>query len=50
LVHEVVPDERTADLCASGFKDEQPEYLETLGRTAIDGIADDSDVRFPFQL
>jgi pimeloyl-ACP methyl ester carboxylesterase len=47
LVHEGVTYEMTPELYASGFKDEQPKYVEALRRTSIEGIISFYKANYP---
>jgi epoxide hydrolase 4 len=47
LIHEGVTYELTPELYASGFKDEQPNYLEALRRTSIEGIINFYKANYP---
>ena len=47
LVHDGVTYVLTPELYASGFKDDQPKYLEALRRTSIDGIINFYKANYP---
>ena len=47
LVHEGVTYVLTPELYASGFKDDQPKYLEALRRTSIEGIVNFYKANYP---
>jgi pimeloyl-ACP methyl ester carboxylesterase len=47
LVHDGVPYVLTPELYASGFKDDQPKYLEALRRTSIEAIVNFYKANYP---